>query len=179
MVDSIANGSTFEHDKNARIVACFDHEEVGSSSMAGAGSNLLAHVISRINKGDSELMETSIRRSLLISADNAHAIHPNYASKHESNHQPKMHSGIVIKVNANQRYSTNSSTSFLFSKIAEEVNAPYQKFVVRQDMGCGSTIGMCFFHLKISSLENTINYFFDVVYSYRSDLIYRARDAYH
>ena len=123
------------------MIACFDHEEVGSRSIAGAGSNLLSDVMSRINKGDAELKSTSIRRSILISADNAHAVHPNYPSKHESNHRPQMHSGIVVKVNANQSYSTNSSTSFLFCKIAEEVNAPYQKFVVRQDMGCGSTIG--------------------------------------
>ena len=80
-------------------------------------------------------------RSLLISCDNAHALHPNYADKYDENHGPKLNAGPVIKVNANQRYATTSETSALFSSFCEMAEVPYQYFVVRSDMGCGSTIG--------------------------------------
>ena len=82
-----------------------------------------------------------IRTSMMISADNAHAIHPNYPSKHDKEHAPHMNVGVVVKINANQRYATNSETTAKFLKVADELGESVQKFVTRSDMGCGSTIG--------------------------------------
>jgi aspartyl aminopeptidase len=78
---------------------------------------------------------------MMISADNAHAIHPNYADKHDSNHGPQINAGPVIKVNANQRYATNSETSAVFRNLCDKVDVPVQAFVTRTDLACGSTIG--------------------------------------
>ena len=77
----------------------------------------------------------------MVSVDNAHAIHPNFADKHDAEHGPKLNQGPVIKTNANQRYATNSETSAIFRQLCSQVNVPVQDFVVRSDMGCGSTIG--------------------------------------
>ena len=82
-----------------------------------------------------------IQHSLLISADNAHGIHPNYADKHDANHGPLLNHGPVIKVNANQRYATTSETSSFFKLLCQQANIPVQSFVTRSDLGCGSTIG--------------------------------------
>ena len=82
-----------------------------------------------------------IANSMLISADNAHGVHPNFADKHDARHGPMLNAGPVIKVNANQRYATNDITSAMFRQFAAEVETPVQAFVVRADMGCGSTIG--------------------------------------
>jgi len=78
---------------------------------------------------------------LLISADNAHGIHPNYSDKHDSNHGPVLNGGPVIKINANQRYATNSETSSIFRHLCTQAGVPVQAFVTRSDLGCGSTIG--------------------------------------
>jgi aspartyl aminopeptidase len=81
-------------------------------------------------------------------------VHANYPSLHEENHRPAMHGGLVIKCNANQRYATTSLTSFLFRTIAGEAGVPVQNFVVRQDMGCGSTIGpICAARLGIRTVD--------------------------
>ena len=88
-----------------------------------------------------DLRAAAARKSILVSADMAHAQHPNYAALHEENHRPAMHGGVVIKSNANQRYATTNVTAFLLRRLAEEARVPAQSFVNRQDMGCGSTIG--------------------------------------
>ena len=77
----------------------------------------------------------------MVSCDNAHGIHPNYADKHDQNHGPILNQGIVIKVNNNQRYASNSISSAKFKQLCDKANVPTQTFVVRSDMGCGSTIG--------------------------------------
>jgi aspartyl aminopeptidase len=80
-------------------------------------------------------------KSLLISCDNAHAVHPNYMDKHDAGHLPSINGGPVIKTNVKQRYATNSVTSSRFKQLCEQANVPVQQFVSRADMGCGSTIG--------------------------------------
>jgi aspartyl aminopeptidase len=91
--------------------------------------------------GDAESMSRAMASSVMISVDNAHAVHPNYADKHEPNHGPIINEGPVIKMNANQRYASNSETSAMFKQWCEQADVPVQSFVVRSDMGCGSTIG--------------------------------------
>ena len=122
------------------LLICSDHEEVGSVSAAGAQGNFLKSVLTRLCDGDEALSRT-MASSMMISADNAHAIHPNYADRHEPNHGPLINAGPVIKVNANQRYATSSESAALFRQWCELAAVPVQSFVVRSDMGCGSTIG--------------------------------------
>jgi len=120
------------------LLVCNDHEEVGSMSAEGAHGTFLASVLDRWC-GDGR--ERSIARSMMISADNAHGVHPNYLDKHDENHGPLLNQGPVIKVNHNQRYATNSRSAAIYRHISDELGLPYQTFVVRSDMGCGSTIG--------------------------------------
>ena len=127
-------------DTNVRMVALFDNEEVGSNSLMGAGSNFLQQTMDRI-ANDPLSFTRAAHKSFFVSADMAHAVHPNYADKHESNHQPALHKGPVIKFNANERYATTGVSSFLMKELARLEQVPLQEFVVRQDTGCGSTIG--------------------------------------
>jgi len=117
-----------------------DHEEVGSESTSGASGSFLENTLRRMFCDYEEYMRV-IRSSVLISADNAHAIHPNYPSKHDKDHSPYINKGSVLKINANQRYASNSTTISRFMNVASALEEPYQKFVTRSDMGCGSTIG--------------------------------------
>ena len=117
-----------------------DHEEVGSESVSGAAGNFFESVYRRMF-GTYEEFVRSTRLSTLISCDNAHAIHPNFPQKHEPNHAPKINEGVVIKINANQRYASNTKTISKFQNIASSLNLKTQSFVTRSDMGCGSTIG--------------------------------------
>ncbi len=124
----------------ASVLVCTDHEEVGSASASGAQGPMLASVLERLMPDVSERTRC-ITRSLMVSADNAHGIHPNYVSKHDANHGPLLNGGPVIKINANQRYATNSVTAALFRDLCEQADVPVQSFVTRTDLGCGSTIG--------------------------------------
>jgi aspartyl aminopeptidase len=133
---AIASG-TGEAD---RILVCNDHEEVGSVSAAGASGPMLDAVLARLVPAR-EARERALSRSLLISADNAHGVHPNFADKHDANHGPLLNGGPVLKLNMNQRYATNSETGALFRWLCEAEGVPLQAFSVRSDMACGSTIG--------------------------------------
>lgn len=123
----------------------FDHEEVGSSSCQGAGSNLFMSTIERITVGLGapyrDALTRSLRKSLIVSVDMAHAQHPNYQAKHDAAMAPQLNGGIVIKHNANQRYATNCTGAVMFRELAKEAGVPTQEFAVRSDSGCGSTIG--------------------------------------
>ncbi|MBU3057823.1 M18 family aminopeptidase [Pseudomonas indica] len=122
------------------VLVCNDHEEVGSCSACGADGPMLEQVLRRLlPEGDA--FTRIIQKSLLVSADNAHGVHPNYADKHDGNHGPKLNAGPVIKVNSNQRYATSSETAGFFRHLCLENEVPVQSFVVRSDMACGSTIG--------------------------------------
>ena len=127
-------------DDQAMLFIASDHEEVGSETTSGAGGSFLENTLRRLFSDYEEYVELT-RSSLMISADNAHAIHPNYPSKHDKEHAPQMNRGVVIKINANQRYATNSETIAKFLKVANTLDEKVQKFVTRSDMGCGSTIG--------------------------------------
>ena len=128
-----------DNDENCLLVAN-DHEEVGSVSAVGAQGPMLESVLERLCGGRVQ-RDRAVLRSMMISADNAHGVHPNYVDKHDTNHGPIINRGPVIKVNANQRYATNSQTSSVFRAVCQQDNIPVQSFVVRADMGCGSTIG--------------------------------------
>ena len=122
------------------LLVCNDHEEVGSMSAAGAQGPMLKQLLERL-VCEPEARNRMLASSMMVSVDNAHAVHPNYADKHDGNHGPRMNGGAVIKLNSNQRYATNSETSALFKNFARQEDLPLQAFVVRSDMGCGSTIG--------------------------------------
>ncbi|MDQ2077172.1 M18 family aminopeptidase [Marinimicrobium sp. ABcell2] len=122
------------------LLVCNDHEEVGSASSCGAKGPMLQQFLERLLP-DPDSRVRVLDRSLMISADNAHGVHPNFSDRHDENHGPLLNAGPVIKVNANQRYATNSATSALFRELCRQVSVPVQTFVSRTDMECGSTIG--------------------------------------
>ncbi len=133
--------SLLESDKTQnKLLICTDHEEVGSASACGAQGPFLQQVMERIWPSNED-RNRIIAGSMMISADNAHGIHPNFTDRHDQNHGPMLNQGPVIKVNANQRYATNSFTSAVFKQLCDDVAVKYQTFVTRTDMGCGSTIG--------------------------------------
>lgn len=126
------------------VLCLFDHEEVGSSSRGGAGGPILRDVLERIvllRGGSREDYHRSITASLCASADMAHATHPNYVEKHEPDHILKMNAGPVIKINTNLRYASESETEAHFQLACEAAGVPFQKWVNRTDLACGSTIG--------------------------------------
>ncbi|MBF5039624.1 M18 family aminopeptidase [Methylophilus sp. 13] len=126
------------------ICALFDHEEVGSESATGAGGSFLLDVIERICHSTHLTPEDKLRsfaNSFFISADMAHAFHPNHAGSYEPCHHVQVNQGPVIKTNANQRYSTNAVTAARFIHLCEQAEVPYQQYAHRTDLGCGSTIG--------------------------------------
>lgn len=122
------------------ILVCNDHEEVGSTSAVGAQGPMLKSVLQRLS-ADNESFLRAISRSFMISADNAHGVHPNFVDKHDEHHGPMLNAGPVIKINANQRYASTSETNTLFMEMCKACEVPVQQFAIRSDMGCGSTIG--------------------------------------
>ncbi len=122
------------------VLVCNDHEEVGSQSATGAQGPLLKNVLERIS-GQGEALTRAMSQSMLISTDNAHAIHPNFSDRHDGNHGPQINKGAVLKINANQRYATSDETASIYQMLSRKTGANVQHFVTRTDMGCGSTIG--------------------------------------
>lgn len=130
---------SLEKDQVIRIAAIYDHEEVGSESAQGAASALNEQIMRRLSSADT--FDISMAKSFLISADQAHAVHPNYAEYHEENHRPSLNGGIVLKYNGNQRYTTNSVTASILRESARIAKVNVQDFMVKNDCACGSTIG--------------------------------------
>ena len=116
-----------------------DHEEVGSVSTGGADGPFLESILRRAS-ADSDFERVRVN-SLMVSIDNAHGVHPNFASKHDEGHRPLLNMGPVVKVNANQRYATTAITQGTIEQAAQLASVPLQYFSNRADLGCGSTIG--------------------------------------
>jgi aspartyl aminopeptidase len=149
-----------------RVIVLYDNEEIGSNTRQGASSPFLDELLSRIvtawpgekvgaratagrsgtsegggRRSDPESLFRARARSWFVSSDMAHAVHPNYAERHEARHMPVFNGGPVIKYNANARYATDAESGAYFQAICLEADVPCQKFVMRADMACGSTIG--------------------------------------
>lgn len=140
-----------------QVLACFDHEECGSTSKQGAASPFLAHVLERIllaqNK-DRESYFQALAQSFLISADMAHALHPNAQEKHDPVNHPVLNGGPVIKISANQSYTTDAESAAVFTALCQRAGVQVQKFVNRSDERGGSTIGpISSTHLDIRSVD--------------------------
>ncbi len=126
------------------MIVLNDHEEVGSSSTTGAGGPLLERVLERhvlARRGTRNDLHRSLAASFCVSADNAHAVHPNYSDRHDLDHGPIVNAGPAIKINSNQRYATSSGTAATFRRACETAGVRHQLFVSRNNMPCGSTIG--------------------------------------
>jgi aspartyl aminopeptidase len=128
-----------------RLIALYDHEECGSRSAVGAAGSVLRDTVSRILEAHADrqpqALGRAMARSLLVSADMAHGVHPNYPDQHEPQHAPQVNRGLVIKSNANQSYATDGATAAAIELCCEEAGFTPQRFVVRSDLPCGSTIG--------------------------------------
>lgn len=130
------------------LIALFDHEEVGSTSATGAGGSFLSDVLARVCRSGErkqsqavDRRERVLARSFFVSADMAHAWHPNFPNAYEPLHHVHVNGGPVIKSNVNQRYSTGADTAARFMRLCERAGVPYQQYAHRTDLGCGSTIG--------------------------------------
>lgn len=126
------------------VMALFDHEEVGSESASGAAGPLLEHVLERLalaHGADRGQYLAQLANSSCISADNAHSVHPNYPDRHEAGHRPLVNQGPAIKLNNNQRYATSAASAAMLQRVFEVSGVPWQVFVSRNNMPCGTTIG--------------------------------------
>lgn len=143
--------------KGINVVAVFDNEEVGSSTKQGADSNMLLNILERICISLGKTREeffTSIYSSFMVSSDLAHAVHPNIPEKHDPTNRPVMGNGPVIKINANQAYTSDAYSIAIYKSICKEANVKYQEFVNRSDERGGSTIGpISSTHIDIPSVD--------------------------
>lgn len=132
-------------DTNAtKVAAIFDNEETGSGTKQGAASPVLSNILLRINAafgGNESDFCRAMSKSFMISADNAHAFHPNYAEKYDPTNHPFLGGGPVIKINANCKYMTDAHSAAIFRSLCEEAGSPYQYFVNHSDVAGGSTLG--------------------------------------
>jgi len=140
-VEALRNAPESEHTS---ILVLNDHEEVGSNSSTGAAGPMLASVVSRVSiqhgLSDGQGFDR-LAASWCLSADNAHAIHPNYPERHEPRHAPLVNQGPAVKVNGNQRYATSARGLAHIRAVASSIGIPLQTFAARNNVPCGSTIG--------------------------------------
>ncbi len=129
-----------EVSDQTQVMAIFDNEETGSGTKQGAHSPVLSNMLKRI-AGTEENFYRAIEHSFMISADNAHALHPNYAEKYDPTNHPLMHGGPVIKFNASQKYASDADSAAVFRAICEKAGVPCQTFVNHSDVAGGSTLG--------------------------------------
>ena len=134
IVEAFAKAEPSERD--FQVAAFFNNEEVGSTTREGAAGNFLKSVIDEVIGSRAALSD-----SLALSIDMAHACHPSFENKHEGNHAPVLGGGVVLKTNTQKRYASDVYSSAQFKLLCEQSNIPYQTFVSRNDMPCGSTVG--------------------------------------
>ena len=132
--------------RDIQMWAAFDHEEVGSISISGADSVIMANTLGRILNvlcpGIAiDEKEQIFKKSFGVSADMAHAVHPNYSDKHHPQHAPKVHGGVVVKINADLNYASDTIGIAMIKGLAARNEVPVQEFIVKNDSACGSTIG--------------------------------------
>lgn len=130
---SVEGIASYDRKGNVNAIALFNHEEIGSVSSTGAESSIIPSFLNRLSPTP-ETFNQTIARSFLISADMGHAIHPNYLSKHEENHRPVLNGGIILKVNAKQKYTTDAIGSFVVKRLLERHGGKVQTYEVRNDM---------------------------------------------
>ena len=126
------------------VLAAFDHEEIGSNSRSGACGPILEDVLVRISDGLGATVSQrrqALAASFCVSADAGHAVHPNYAERHDPANHPVLNGGPLLKINANQRYATDAAGAAFWARLCAESSVPYQEFVSNNVMPCGSTIG--------------------------------------
>ena len=145
-----------EADKgsNVQVLCVFDSEEVGSSSLQGAGSDLLQSLLERICAERGWDLKRMLANSFMVSADNAHAIHPNHPEFADPANAPVINGGVVLKFNANQRYTTDGISAAVFRKICKKAEVPVQTYCNRADLPGGSTLGnisLC--HVSVPSVD--------------------------
>ena len=143
-----------ENEKAVSVHCVLDNEEVGSGTKQGAASTFLKDTLGRINRGLNRTEDEYLRalaNSFMISADNAHGVHPNYSDKKDLTNRPYLNGGIVIKYSANQKYTTDAVSAAMFKTICDRAKVPYQNFVNRSDMLGGSTLG------NISNTQVAVN----------------------
>ncbi|KAI6233194.1 Aspartyl aminopeptidase [Aphelenchoides fujianensis] len=150
LIESAKDEASVQQDPVARIAFCFDHEEVGSESATGAQSAIVNQILERLYTSADEMsngnvaaqgFSRAIHKSFVVSADQAHAAHPNYPEKHERNHRPRFDGSVVVKINANQRYATTPLSFTILDQMAKKADVKLTKFVVQNAAPCGSTIG--------------------------------------
>ena len=143
--------------EHINMYCVFDNEEVGSGTRQGADSTMFADVLQRIAfalKADADELRAALASSFLVSADNAHALHPNHPEKADANNRPVMNGGIVVKFSANQKYTTDGISNAIFADICKRAGVPVQYFANRSDMLGGSTLGnISTSHVSIPSVD--------------------------
>lgn len=133
-----------ETSDTTRVLAIFDNEETGSQTKQGAGSPFLSYILKRIalaQSGSEEAYYQAVERAFMVSADNAHAWHPNYGEKYDPTNHPMLGGGPVIKFNAAQKYASDAVSAAIFASICEQAGVPCQRFVNHSDVAGGSTLG--------------------------------------
>lgn len=144
LVALIGHAKAGPEDGPIAVLAAFDHEEIGSNSRSGACGPILEDILTRISDGlgaSVSQRRQSLAASFCVSADAGHAVHPNYAERHDPVNRPVLNGGPLLKINANQRYATDAAGAALWARMCAEANVPYQEYVSNNDLPCGSTIG--------------------------------------